>query len=96
MDDVSDSDGGVYYSVSLSVSTALVGFPRANNNTGDVLVYEQDRFGEWVRGDNPFVHITNTTKSYFGFSVGIDGDLSCIYDNDKMNLYYRENRFSQS
>jgi len=80
--------------VAMSGDTAFIGFGRANNYTGDVLNYEQDRFGEWVRMDDPFVHTANTTQKSFGMAVDIDGDLSCIYDmgsdwGDYINLYHR-------
>ena len=90
VDDVSGSDGIVRYLVAISGATAFVGFSEANNNTGDVLVYEQDRFGEWVRVKDPFVHIANTAQSYFGSSIDIDGDLACVWDSNNMILYHRD------
>ena len=90
VDDVSNSDGRVMYSVSLSGSAAFVGFPYTNDDAGIVLVYKQNDFGEWVRVNDPFVHIDNTIKKWFGSSIDIDGDLACVWYSNNMNLYHQD------
>ena len=88
IDYVSDSDGSVKYSVSLSGSTAFVGFPNAND--GAVLVYELNQFDEWEKVDDPFVQASNTTHKGFGLTLDIDGDLACVIHDDGANLYYQD------
>ena len=74
--------------VAMSGNTALVGFPGANDNTGAVLVYEQNQFGEWERVNDPFIHAVNTTQVLFGRYIDIDEDLACVGDIDNVKLYH--------
>jgi len=67
------------YSVAISGSTAIVGQPRADGEVGAVSVYEQNKFGDWEKADNPFLY--DDDDPYFclhGLFSEIDGDLLAV------------------
>jgi len=74
------------HSVALSGTTAFVGFPSSNAGTGDIIVYEQDRFG-WVRVDNV---LTATKTGFFGQNICLSGNLAYVEDLQNTFLYHRK------
>jgi len=87
------------YSVAISDTTALLGLAYANNDKVEtVIMYEQDRFGDWVRVDEfgqtlqcSFFQLTSATCS-FGYSVDIDRDLACLTAWNGIFLYHRDEK----
>jgi len=84
LNDPTSFDGGdqLDYSVALSGKTAIVGFPRAHSCVGSVLMLGQNQFGGWEKMED-LVHVSATSNTGFGHSVGIDGDLAFVG-----NFYY--------
>jgi len=87
------------YSVAISDTTALLGLAYANNDKVETaIMYEQDRFGDWVRVDEfgqtlqcSFFQLSST-NCFFGYSVDIDRDLACLTAWNGIFLYHRDEK----
>jgi len=87
IDDLGNQDS---YSVALSGKTTFVGFRWANAQFGAVLVFEQNQFGSWEKVEDPFVCVSTASHVWFGFSVGIDGDLASVGDGNNVYMFRQE------
>jgi len=80
-----------YYSVSLSGSTAFVGFPYARSYAGSVHIYERTSAGVWTKEDHQTLTFggEGTFYSRFGWYLDVDGDLACVGDDRGDTHVYR-------